>query len=186
MMEYAGFARYEKELYGAETHRIFSLGHGIEYHIIKEMQQQFKGFFELKYMQQSLSFASSAASHGFIRNDFGGNPEQANQLVARFLQRDGIDFFTGPIGSNAALAVGPALHFAAKVPYLSANPGPSAYASEESATRTSSRSTRTTPTTRPPARSPTRRGYQNVVLIAPNYPAERTTSTASSACTRAR
>ena len=65
----------------------------------------------------------------FIRNDFGGNPEQANLLVARFLQRDGIHFFTGPIGSNAALAVGPAL-FAAKVPYLSANPGPSAYAGE--------------------------------------------------------
>ena len=66
----------------------------------------------------------------FIRSDFGGNPEQANQLVARFLQRDGIHFFTGPIGSNAALAVGPAL-FAAKVPYLSANPGPSAYAGEK-------------------------------------------------------
>ena len=65
----------------------------------------------------------------FLRTDFGGNPEQANQLVARYLQRDRIDFFTGPIGSNAALAVGPAL-FAAKVPYLSANPGPSAYAGE--------------------------------------------------------
>lgn len=33
----------------------------------------------------------------FIRSDFGGNPEQANQLVARFLQRDGIHFFTGAL-----------------------------------------------------------------------------------------
>ena len=38
-----------------------------------------------------------------------------------------VDFFTGPIGSNVALAVGPAL-FAAKVPYLSNNPGPSQFA----------------------------------------------------------
>src|SRR5258708_30735473 len=38
-----------------------------------------------------------------------------------------VDFFTGPIGSNVALAVGPAL-FGAKVPYLSNNPGPSQFA----------------------------------------------------------
>ncbi len=57
----------------------------------------------------------------FLKTDFGGSPEQANQLVARYLQREKITFFTGPIGSNAALAVGPAL-FAAKVPYLSSNP----------------------------------------------------------------
>ena len=44
----------------------------------------------------------------FLRTDFGGSPEQANQLVARYLQREKITFFTGPIGSNAALAVGPA------------------------------------------------------------------------------
>lgn len=63
LMEYAGFARYEKELYGAETHRIFSLGHAIESHIIREMREQFKGLFELKYMQQSLSFAKLEATN---------------------------------------------------------------------------------------------------------------------------
>src|SRR3546814_5878631 len=57
----------------------------------------------------------------------GGNPDQARQLVTRYIQRDKIDFFTGPIGSNVVLAVGPAL-LAAKVPYLSNNPGPSLYA----------------------------------------------------------
>ena len=57
----------------------------------------------------------------------GGNPDQARQLVTRYLQREKVDFFTGPIGSNVALAVGPAL-FAAKVPYLSNNPGPSQFA----------------------------------------------------------
>ena len=63
----------------------------------------------------------------FVQTDMGGNPDQARQLVTRYIQRDKVDFFTGPIGSNVALAVGPAL-FAAKVPYLSNNPGPSQFA----------------------------------------------------------
>ena len=45
----------------------------------------------------------------FLQTDFAGNPEQANQLANRYLERDKIDFFTGPVASNAALAVGPAL-----------------------------------------------------------------------------
>ncbi len=105
----------------------------------------------------------------FIRNDFGGNPEQANQLVARFLQRDGIDFFTGPIGSNAALAVGPAL-FAAKVPYLSANPGPSAYAGEKCNPYFFAQYQNDT-YDEAAGKVANEKGYQNVVLIAPNYPA---------------
>ncbi len=105
----------------------------------------------------------------FIRNDFGGNPEQANQLVARFLQRDGIDFFTGPIGSNAALAVGPAL-FAAKVPYLSANPGPSAYAGEKCNPYFFAQYQNDT-YDEAAGKVANEKGYRNVVLIAPNYPA---------------
>ncbi|HLS41654.1 MAG TPA: ABC transporter substrate-binding protein, partial [Paenalcaligenes sp.] len=45
----------------------------------------------------------------FLQNDMGGNPDQARQLVNRYIQREKIDFFTGPVGSNVALAVGPAL-----------------------------------------------------------------------------
>ena len=105
----------------------------------------------------------------FLQTDFSGNPEQANQLVSRYLQRDKIDFFTGPVASNSALAVGPAL-FAAKVPFLSSNPGPSQYAGkqcnpyffavyqndsyDEAAGKVANE-----------------KGYRNVVLIAPNYPA---------------
>ena len=53
-----------------------------------------------------------------------GSPDQAKQLVDRFVQREKIDLFTGPIASNVVLAVAPTL-FAAKVPYLSNNAGPS-------------------------------------------------------------
>ena len=105
----------------------------------------------------------------FIRTDFGGNPEQANQLVARYLQRDKIDFFTGPIGSNAALAVGPAL-FAAKVPYLSANPGPSAYAGAKCSPYFFAQYQNDT-YDEAAGKVANEKGYQNVVLIAPNYPA---------------
>ena len=54
----------------------------------------------------------------FLMQDMAGNPDNARQLVERFMKRDRIDLFTGPIGSNVALAVGPAL-FAEKIPYLS-------------------------------------------------------------------
>lgn len=70
LMEYAGFARYEKELYGASTHRIFSLGHSVEYHILREMEQQFKGLFEIRYKQQSLSFAKLEAPNNPQLNQF--------------------------------------------------------------------------------------------------------------------
>lgn len=105
----------------------------------------------------------------FLRTDFGGNPEQANQLVARYLQRDRIDFFTGPIGSNAALAVGPAL-FAAKVPYLSANPGPSAYAGDKCNPYFFAQYQNDT-YDEAAGKVANEKGYRNVVLIAPNYPA---------------
>ena len=105
----------------------------------------------------------------FLQQDFAGNPEQAKQLVTRFLQRDKIDFFTGPVASNSALAVGPTL-FAAKVPYLSSNPGPSAFAGKQCS-----------PFFFAPYQNDTYdeaagkvandKGYRNVVLIAPNYPA---------------
>lgn len=105
----------------------------------------------------------------FIQTDFAGNPQQASQLVNRYIKQDKIDFFTGPIASNAALAVGQAL-FAAKVPFVSSNPGPSQYAGaqcnpyffgvyqndtyDEVAGVVANDS-----------------GYKKMVIIAPNYPA---------------
>ena len=105
----------------------------------------------------------------FLKTDFGGSPEQANQLVARYLQREKITFFTGPIGSNAALAVGPAL-FAAKVPYISSNPGPSAYAGEKCSPWFFAQYQNDT-YDEAAGKVANEKGYRNVVLIAPNYPA---------------
>jgi branched-chain amino acid transport system substrate-binding protein len=79
-----------------------------------------------------------------------GSPDQAKQLVDRFVQREKIDLFTGPIASNVALAVAPTL-FAAKVPYLSNNAGPSQLAGRSATPTFLARLTRTTSSTKPPA-----------------------------------
>lgn len=107
----------------------------------------------------------------FLQTDFGGNPEQATQLVTRYLQRDKIDFFTGPIASNAALAVGPAL-FAAKVPFISSNPGPSQYAGKQCNPYFFGQYQNDT-YDEAAGKVANEKGYGNVVLVAPNYPAGR-------------
>ncbi|MCK2086826.1 ABC transporter substrate-binding protein [Thauera aromatica] len=106
----------------------------------------------------------------FLQTDFAGNPEQANQLVARYLQRDKIDFFTGPVASNSALAVGPAL-FAAKVPFLSSNPGPSLFAGKQCNPYFFGVSYQNDTYDEAAGKVANERGFNNMVLIAPNYPA---------------
>src|SRR5690606_33706510 len=107
----------------------------------------------------------------FLQTDFAGNPEQVNQLVARYVQREKIDFFTGPIGSNAALAAGPAL-FAAKVPYLSNNPGPSQFAGKQ-CNRYFFAQYQNDTYDEAAGVVANRAGYANMVILAPNYPAGR-------------
>ena len=58
------------------------------------------------------------------------NPEVAKQAAERLLKRDKVDVMTGIVFSNVMLAVGPGV-FAARVPYVSANAGPSQYAGEQ-------------------------------------------------------
>ena len=58
------------------------------------------------------------------------NPDVAKQTADRLLKRDKVDFMSGIVFSNIMLAVGPSV-FAAQVPYVSANAGPSQYAGEQ-------------------------------------------------------
>lgn len=108
----------------------------------------------------------------FIQTDMGGNPDQARQLVDRYLKRENIDFFTGPIGSNVALAVGPAL-FRAQVPYLSNNPGPSQFAGAQCNKFWFGTSYQNDAFHEAAGRVAADRGYENVVIMAPDYPAGR-------------
>ncbi len=106
----------------------------------------------------------------FIQTDMGGNPDQAKQLVTRYIQRDKIDFFTGPIGSNVALAVGPAL-FAAKIPYLSNNPGPSQYAGAQCNDYFFGLSYQNDAFHEAAGKVASDRGFKKMVILAPDYPA---------------
>ncbi|HEY0295417.1 MAG TPA: ABC transporter substrate-binding protein [Bordetella sp.] len=105
-----------------------------------------------------------------VQADTGGNPDQARQLVSRFIQRDKIDFFTGPIGSNVALAVGPAL-FAAKIPYLSNNPGPSQYSGAQCNAYWFSLSYQNDAPSEAAGKVAADRGFKKVFSVAPDYPA---------------
>lgn len=57
LMEYHKLASYEKELNTPEMDRIFKMGYAVEEHVIREMRAAFKDLFQIKYTQQSLSFA---------------------------------------------------------------------------------------------------------------------------------
>lgn len=63
LMEFHKLASYEKPLLSPETHRIFSLGHSVEYNLLRDMADILKGVFEIKYKQQSLSFAQLTATN---------------------------------------------------------------------------------------------------------------------------
>ncbi|WP_144632558.1 ABC transporter substrate-binding protein [Bordetella genomosp. 13] len=106
----------------------------------------------------------------FLQTDMAGNPEQARQLATRYIQREKVDFFTGPIGSNVALAVGPAL-FAAKVPYLSNNPGPSQYAGAQCNKFWFGTTYQNDAFHEVAGKVAADRGYKKMVIIAPDYPA---------------
>ena len=106
----------------------------------------------------------------FIQADMAGNPEQAKQLVDRMIQRDKIDMFTGPVGSNIALAVGPTL-FAAKVPYLTSNAGPSQYAGTQCNPYFFGVSYQNDSYHESAGKFAADKAFKKVMLIAPNYPA---------------
>jgi hypothetical protein len=63
LTEYAGIARYEKEVITPETHRIFALGHSVEWHILKQLEQHTGEYFKVKYKQQGLSFFKLEATN---------------------------------------------------------------------------------------------------------------------------
>lgn len=106
----------------------------------------------------------------FFTQDMSGNPDQARQLVERFVKRDRIDLFTGPIGSNVALAVGPAL-FAEKVFYLSNNAGPSQFAGSQCSPYFFGTAWQNDAYHEAAGKFASTREFRKVAIMAPNYPA---------------
>lgn len=72
LMEFHGLAKFETELNPPELERIFDLGHSIEYHAVKQFRK-LEHVFELKYMQQVLSFAFLKADKPGLAQWFEGS-----------------------------------------------------------------------------------------------------------------
>lgn len=106
----------------------------------------------------------------FLQQDMAGNPDEARQLANRYIQRDKIDFFTGPVGSNVALAVGPAL-FKAEIPYLTSNPGPSQLAGKQCNPYFFGVSYQNDAFHEAAGKVAADRDYDKVFILAPDYPA---------------
>ncbi|MCE2969701.1 MAG: ABC transporter substrate-binding protein [Burkholderiales bacterium] len=106
----------------------------------------------------------------FLMQDMAGNPDTARQLAERWVKRDKIDFFTGPIGSNVALAVGPLL-FADKVFYLSNNAGPSQFAGKECNPYFFGTAWQNDAYHEAAGKFAASRDFKKVAIMAPNYPA---------------
>ena len=102
--------------------------------------------------------------------DEAGNPDTARQHVDRYIKRDRIHFYTGPIGSNVALAVGPTL-FAAEVFYLSNNAGPSQLAGAQCNAFFFSTAYQNDVYHEAAGKFAAERGFKKVAVLAPNYPA---------------
>ncbi|MDN3545421.1 MAG: ABC transporter substrate-binding protein [Roseateles asaccharophilus] len=98
------------------------------------------------------------------------NPDVAKQTADRLLKRDKVDFMSGIVFSNIMLAVGPSV-FAAQVPYVSANAGPSQYAGEQCNPYFFNVAWQNDNLHEAVGKTVMDKGFKKVVLLAPNYPA---------------
>ena len=102
--------------------------------------------------------------------DDQASPDVGRQTADRLVKRDKVDFLTGIVFSNVMLAVG-APTFQSKTFYISANAGPSQYAGEQCNPYFFSASWQNDNLHEAVGKTMLDKGFKNVALIAPNYPA---------------
>jgi branched-chain amino acid transport system substrate-binding protein len=98
------------------------------------------------------------------------NPDVAKQATDRLVKRDKVDFMTGIVFSNIMLAVGPTV-FDAKTFYVSANAGPSQYAGAQCNPYFFNVAWQNDNLHEAVGKHVMDKGYKNVAVLAPNYPA---------------
>jgi len=102
--------------------------------------------------------------------DDQASPDTGRQAADRMIKQNKIDFMTGIVFSNVMLAVGPPT-FQSKTFYISANSGLSQYAGEQCNSYFFSASYQNDNIHEAAGQVVTDKGYKNVAVIAPNYPA---------------
>jgi branched-chain amino acid transport system substrate-binding protein len=98
------------------------------------------------------------------------NPDTGKQLAERLLKKDRVDFVTGIVFTNVMLAVAPAV-FDAQTFLVSANATPQQYSGEGCSPWFFSTSWQNDGVHEAAGKYASDKGYNNVVLVAPNYPA---------------
>ncbi|MCH8618881.1 ABC transporter substrate-binding protein [Undibacterium sp. TS12] len=105
-----------------------------------------------------------------ITGDDQQNPDATKQLVDKLIKKDKVDLMTGIVFSNLMLAVGPGI-FSAKIHYISANAGPSQYAGEQCNPYFFNVAWQNDSLHEAVGKQVNDKGFKNVALVAPNYPA---------------
>jgi len=98
------------------------------------------------------------------------NADTGKQLIERLLKKDRVDFITGTVFTNVMLAIAPAV-FDAQTFLISANSTPQVYSAEGCSPWFFSVSWQNDGVHEAAGKYMADKGYNNVVLIAPNYPA---------------
>jgi branched-chain amino acid transport system substrate-binding protein len=98
------------------------------------------------------------------------NADTGKQLVERLLKKDRVDFVTGTVFTNVMLAIAPAV-FESQTFLISANSTPQVYSGEGCSPWFFSVSWQNDGVHEAAGKYATDKGYNNIVLIAPNYPA---------------
>lgn len=103
-------------------------------------------------------------------DDDGAKPEKAKQIAERFIQRDKVRIMTGIVFSNVAIAVVPKV-VRQDVIYVSANAGPSLLAGKGCHPNYFNVAYQNDNLDEVVGKYVTEAGFDNVYLLAPNYPA---------------
>jgi branched-chain amino acid transport system substrate-binding protein len=105
-----------------------------------------------------------------IVGDDQQNPDTGRQLTEKMIKRDKVDFFTGVVFTNVLLAVAPVVLDSGTV-LVTANAGPHVYAGEQCHPNFYSVAWQNDGVHEAAGKFVTDKGYKNVAVIAPNYPA---------------
>ena len=107
-----------------------------------------------------------------IVGDDTQSPDVARQLTDKMLKKDAVHFMTGIVFSNIMLAVAPVI-FQERTYYISANAGPSELAGEKCNPYFFNVAWQNDNLHEAMGKHVAGKGYKNVYLVAPNYPAGR-------------
>jgi branched-chain amino acid transport system substrate-binding protein len=101
-------------------------------------------------------------------NDDQLKPENAKQIVERYLRLDKVDFVTGAVFSNIVLAIAPDV-IAAKTFFVSPNAGPAQYTGAQCSPFFFAASWPSEAYSEAAGQYVTSKGLKNVIFLAPNY-----------------